>query len=129
MNYLYYFANTSLVLRVLTYLSQQSAINLDSITVIYLVDRWIVRITPKAVLPLNQDLDFIAFLKENGSLYEPTPRIEKALKRLDQEISITDVMNRYHVVIVSHGALNSEDIEAFRTTFVQGLGYCPPSLV
>ena len=129
MQYLYYFANTSLVLRVLTYLSQQSAIKLASITVIYLVDRWVIRIKPSSVLTLSQDLDFVSFLNENGSTYTLTPRIEKVIDWLDQGISVTDVMNQYHVVIVSHGALNSEDIEAFRTTFVQGLGYCPPSLV
>lgn len=129
MQYLYYFANTSLVLRVLTYLSQQGAIQLEAVTVIYLVDRWIIRINPAATLTLNQDLNFVSFLTENGSPYTLTPRIAKVLDRLDQGMPITDVMNRYHVVIVSHGALNPEDIEAFRTTFVQGLGYCPPSLV
>lgn len=129
MQYLYYFANTSLVLRVLTYLSRQSAIRLESLTVIYLVDRWIIRIRTQAVLTLNQDLNFIAFLRENGSPYTLAPRIAKVLDRLDQGTPITDVMNRYHVVIVSHGALNPEDVEAFRTTFVEGLGYCPPSLV
>ncbi|MGD1863194.1 MAG: hypothetical protein ACFB0D_01435 [Phormidesmis sp.] len=129
MQYLYYFANTSLVLRVLTYLSQQSAMRLQSVTVIYLIDRWIIRICPRTTLALNQDLNFVSFLKENGSSYTLTPRIEKALCRLDQGMPITDVMNQYHVVIVSHGALNPEDIEEFRSTFVQGLGYCPPSLV
>ncbi len=129
MQYLYYFANTSLVLRVLTYLSRRRAIQLESLTVIYLVDRWVMRIKTSTVLTLNQDLNFIAFLAENGSPYTPVLRIEKVIDRLDQGVSITEVMNRYHVVIVSHGALNPEDIEAFRTTFVQGLGYCPPSLV
>lgn len=129
MTYLYYFANTSLVLRVLTYLSQQSAMRLASMTVIYLVDRWVIRIVLRSTLTLEHDLNFTSFLRENGSPYTLTPHIKKVLHRLDQGVPATDVMNHYHVVVVSHGALNPEDIEAFRTTFVQGLGYCPPSLV
>ncbi|MEL6604996.1 MAG: hypothetical protein AAFP20_17415 [Cyanobacteria bacterium J06614_10] len=129
MQYLYYFANTSLVLRLLNYLSNQAAINLDSVTVIYLVDRWVVRVKLRESLVLHQDLNFTAFLRENGSPYTLTHRLDKALACLDRGMSCTEVMNRYHVVIVSHGDLRLGDIEEFRTTFVQGLGYCPPSLV
>ncbi|MEL6160622.1 MAG: hypothetical protein AAFQ40_13655 [Cyanobacteria bacterium J06623_5] len=129
MQYLYYFANTSLVLRLLTYLSNQAAISLDSVTVIYLVDRWVVRVKLRESLLLQQDLNFTAFLRENGSPYELTRRLETVLACLDRGMNCTDVMNRHHVVIVSHGDLRLEDIEEFRTTFVQGLGYCPPSLV
>jgi hypothetical protein len=129
MQYLYYFANTSLVSRLLSYLSNQAFIVLDTITVIYLVDRWVVRLKLKESLLLDQDLDFRAFLNENGAVYSPSPRISTVLKLLDASAPITDVMNQYHVVIVSHGKLNPEDIEDFRTTFVRGLGYCPPSLV
>ena len=129
MQYLYYFANTSLVLRILTYLAQNSAVKLESLTVIYRVDRWILRVNTQEVLTPNQDFDFVAFLKENGSPYTLTPRIAKVFEQLDEGTSITAVMNRHHIVVVSHGALNPEDVESFRTTFVQGLGYCPPSLV
>lgn len=129
MQYLYYFANTSLVSRLLSYLSNRATVVLDSVTVIYLVDRWVVRIKLKESLLLDQDLDFRAFLNENGSAYLPSPRISTVLSRLDASAPITDVMNQYHVVIVSHGTLKLDDIEDFRTTFVRGLGYCPPSLV
>lgn len=141
MQYFYYFANTSLVLRLLTYLSAHSsahgsahssahgAIALDAVTVIYLVDRWVVRIKVKEVLPIQKDLDFISFLNENGSPYSLNTRIKNVIDSLENGTTITDVMHRYHVVVVSHGALRPADIEDFKDTFVRGLGYCPPSLV
>ncbi|MGB3571330.1 MAG: hypothetical protein WBA01_04760 [Phormidesmis sp.] len=132
MQYLYYFANTSLVLRILSYLSEQVSIKLDAVTVVYLTDRWVVRVKVRRPLPLRQDLNFVSFLRENGSPHASTARLENVLLRLDAGDDITAVMNRYHLVVVSHdthGELNPQDIEVFRTTFVQGLGYCPPSLV
>ena len=129
MQYLYYFANTSLVLRLLTYLAKQVAINLDAVTVIYLVDRWVVRIRIKEPLPLQTDLNFVSFLRENGACYSPSKQILKVFESLDSGMSITDVMNLHHLVVVSHGGLSPADIQDFRTMFVQGLGYCPPSLV
>lgn len=129
MQYLYYFANTSLVLRILTYLSGQRTVLLKAVTVIYLVDRWVLRIKLREPLLLQHDLNFVSFLRENGSPYTLTPRLASALGQLDQGQSVTDVMNHYHVVVVSHGGLRPDDIEEFREMFVQGLGYCPPSLV
>ncbi len=129
MQYLYYFANTSLVLRILSYLSGQVSIKLEAVTVVYLTDRWVVRIKVKSPLSLMRDLNFVSFLHENGSPYTLTPRLENVLLSLDSGEDITAVMNRYHLVVVSHGGLNPQDVEVFRTTFVQGLGYCPPSLV
>lgn len=128
MQYLYYFANTSLVLRLLTYLSHRSR-HLEAVTVIYLVDRWVIRIKLKVPFLVQQDLNFVAFLNENGSPYTLSSRLAKVLKSLDDGLSATEVMERYHTVIVSHGALNLEDLEEFKATFVRGLGYCPPSLV
>ena len=129
MQYLYYFANTSLVVRLLTYLSKQVTFVLDAVTVIYLVDRWVVQIKLKSPLPSATDQNFKSFLLENGYAYKPSPSVCKALDGLDAGMSMTEVMNRYHVVVVSHGALQPADVEDFRTTFVKGLGYCPPSLV
>lgn len=129
MQYLYYFANTSLVGRILTYLSKQQAFPLASVTVIYLVDRWVIRIKLAATLPNERRLNFQAFLHENGHSYMPCSSVTAALSGLDAGMSITDVMNKYQVVVVSHGALRPADVEEFRTTFVRGLGYCPPSLV
>ena len=129
MQYLYYFANTSLVSRLLAYLSMQVMLSLDAVTVIYLVDRWVVRIKLRESLLPTQDLNFKAFLNENGCVYTLTPPVSQAISGLDAGMSVTEVMNRYHVVVVSHGALCPSDIEDFRVTFVKGLGYCPPSLV
>jgi hypothetical protein len=129
MQYLYCFANTSLVVRLLTYLSCQQIFSLASVTVIYLVDRWVVRIQMESALEQNCDLNFKAFLNENGYPYALSAPIARALQSLDAGMSITNVMNQHHVVVVSHGALRPADIEDFRVTFVRGLGYCPPSLV
>ena len=129
MQYLYYFANTSLVVRLLIYLSKQRTFHLDSVTVIYMIDRWVVRI--KLVEPLCEKklLDFQAFLNENGYVYTAQRPVTSAISSLDRGMSITAVMNKYHVVVVSHGKPHLADIESFRVTFVSGLGYCPPSLV
>ncbi|MGB3787869.1 MAG: hypothetical protein WA949_07655 [Phormidesmis sp.] len=129
MQYIYYFANTSLVLRLLTYFSKQAAIRLDLVTVIYLVDRWVVRVKLKECLCPQQNGDFLAFLNENGTPFSVTARLAIALESLEAEVSIAEVMKRYHLVIISHGALRPTDLTDFRTRFVQGLGYCPPSLV
>ncbi|MGB3296045.1 MAG: hypothetical protein WBB01_23930 [Phormidesmis sp.] len=129
MQYLYYFANTSLVVRLLTYLSKRVDFILEAVTVIYLVDRWVVRIKLKSPLLPAKARDFESFLLENGYQYRLSSPVSRALDGLDAGMSITEVMNRYHVVVVSHGALRPADIEDFRTTFVRGLGYCPPSLV
>lgn len=129
MKYLYYFANTSLVVRLLTYLSKQVDVQLASVTVIYLVDRWVVQIQLKSTLSVDRNLDFQSFLNENGYAYTPSSPVARALYSLDIGMPMTEVMNRYHVVVVSHGALQPADIENFRVTFVRGLGYCPPSLV
>ncbi|MFK8182600.1 MAG: hypothetical protein AB8B99_04445 [Phormidesmis sp.] len=133
MQYLYYFANTSLVVRLLGYLSQQVGFPLEAVTVIYLVDRWVVRVQLKVPLSEHRAFDFEAFLKENGYVYSLTSPIARpvsnALRDLDAGVSVTTVMDKYHVVVVSHGALQPASIESFRTSFVEGLGYCPPSLV
>lgn len=133
MQYLYYFANTSLVVRLLAYLSRQVAFPLKAVTVIYLVDRWVVRVQLKVPLSEHRALDFESFLKENGYLYSLTSPVSRpvcrALRELDKGFPVTAVMEEFHVVVVSHGALQPDSIENFRSSFVEGLGYCPPSLV
>ena len=133
MSYLYYFANTSLVVRLLTYLHKRVTLPLGAVTVIYLVDRWVVRVQLEKPLPTEQTLDFESFLKENGCTYpasEPAAvQIFTALQALDGGLSIAKVLEQYHVVVVSHGAPQPTSVENFRTSFVKELGYCPPSLV
>ncbi len=129
MQYIYYFANTSLVLRLLTRLAQQASICLESATVIYLIDRWIVRVRLEEAPFPGQHQDFLSFLSENGTPFSLTPRLADALNSLDTGASPAEVMKRHHVVVVSHGALKPIELTEFRSMFVQGLGYCPPSLV
>lgn len=128
MQYIYCFANTSLVLRLMTYLSRQIPLDLMSVTVIYLVDRWVVRIklSHELLPPLRGN--FLSFLTENGYAFTLSARNRDALTALDLGASVADVTRLYNAVIVSHGELHPEDIEAFCKRFVCGLGYCPPSL-
>lgn len=129
MKYTYCFANASLVLRLVTYLSKQVSIGFISVTIIYLVDRWIVRI--KLQSPLSAPLrgNFSAFLQEIGYPFTLSDREKNALAALEEGATVAAVTSRYHIVVVSHGGLHPEKIEAFRTTFTSSLGYCPPSLV
>ena len=113
----------------MTYLSEQLSGSLTSVTVIYLVDRWIVRIKLREKLVSRLEGNFSAFLLENGYAFTLSARNRDALLALDRGAAVADVMRLYHLVIVSHGDLHPENIETFRTTFVSGLGYCPPSLV
>ena len=79
MQYIYCFANTSLVLRLMTYLSRQIPLDLMSVTVIYLVDRWIVRIKlSHELLPPLQG-NFLSFLTENGYAFTLSARNRDAL--------------------------------------------------
>ena len=64
-----------------------------------------------------------------GPPYCPPHIVAEALEALDQGYSATDIMNRYQIVIVSHGAPNTFELKNFRQHFVQGLGYCPQNLV
>ncbi|MFE4104817.1 hypothetical protein [Almyronema epifaneia] len=128
MQYFYCFANASLTLRIIHYLFKQPGIRLACVTVIYLVDCWVMRIQLETPLEPVTRLDFEAFLKENGLPYQPSFHESMALKRLDIGGSPTEVMNRYHLVIVSHGIPQPEELEAFRQRFIEGLGYCPQNL-
>ena len=124
----YCFANTSLVLRLMTYLSKQSAIDLTSVTVIYLIDRWVVRIKLRTEPAVILKGNFLSFLNENGYPFQLSARNSDALSALDMGAPVSDVMKIYQLVIVSHGIPNLKDIKDFCETFVDGLGYCPPSL-
>lgn len=129
MEFLYCFANVSLTQRVLDYLLRKLRSHINCVTVIFLNDRWVVR------LKLDQDVDSRrgddcwAFLSEHGIPYYPTQAIDLVFKALDAGCVPTHVMNRYHTAIVSHGVPNPEEVGGFQEQFVTGLGYCPPSLV
>ena len=127
MQYLYSFANVSLTLRVMDRLSQMSSLN--SLTVIYLVDRWVMHLSLSTSLGSAAEGDLLAFLCENGMPHTPSNQLITTLKALSQGQSLTQVMNQHQVVVVSHGVPDPTELQEFCARFVEGLGYYPPSLV
>lgn len=128
MEYLYFLANTSLCLRVAEYLSTANQLPFQFMTVIHQIDGWVVKIKMSHYLTPQQHGDFRAFMNELGIPYEPDIRVRMALWGLETGQSPLSVMRRYQVAVVSHGQPNQDEIEAFRTQFVRGLGYCPETL-
>ncbi|MBF2079865.1 MAG: hypothetical protein IGR76_15430 [Synechococcales cyanobacterium T60_A2020_003] len=128
MDYLYYLANASLVLRVVEYLQRTSWLPVRFMTVIHQIDGWIVKVKLDDYPTPQQDGDFRAFLSELGISLEPDIRVKMALWGLETGQSPVEVMRRYQVAVVSHGSPDRYEIEEFRKQFVQGLGYCPETL-
>ncbi len=128
MEYLYYLANASLVLRIVEYLHSKPQMPIRFVTVIHQINGWVVKVKLNSPLNPQSDGDLRAFLNEIGIAYEPPMRVNMALWSLEAGQSPIDVMRRYQVAIVSHGSPQREEIEAFRQQFVQGLGYCPETL-
>ena len=129
MQYIYGIANVSLVLRILDWLSQIRDLPLESLTVVYLVDRWVMRLYLRNCLSDAAQQDLIAFLKENGIPHTPSRSLLNAIHALDQGYPPTQVMNEYQIAVVSHGIPDPTELHEFRARFVEGLGYYPPSLV
>ncbi len=129
MEFLYCFANVSLTQRVLDYLLRQLRSHINRVTVVFLNDRWVIRLELNLGLEAERCNDCWAFLSEHGIPYHPPAAITLAFKDLDAGCALTQVMNRYHVAIVSHGMPNPEEVGCFQEQFVAGLGYCPQSLV
>jgi hypothetical protein len=128
MEYLYYLGNTSLTLRVIDYLHSANHLPLQFITVIHLINGWVVRVKMREYLTPHQHGDFRALMNELGNPYEPEIRVQMALWCLEKGHSTLSVMRRYQVAIVAHGSPDRREIEAFRQQFVKGLGYCPETL-
>ncbi|MGJ3245438.1 MAG: hypothetical protein ACFE0I_05110 [Elainellaceae cyanobacterium] len=128
MEYIYYLANASLTLRVVEFLHSTLWLPVRFMTVIHQIDGWVIKIKLDQQLGIQEDGDFRAFLNELGIPYEPEIRVRMAFWGLETGQSPVDVMRRYQVAVVSHGAPDSAEIEAFRKQFVQGLGYCPETL-
>jgi hypothetical protein len=127
-NYLYSLANASLTLRVVEYLHQRRDLPLAFMTVVHQINGWVIRVNFFRPLDTGQHGDFRAFLQELGIPYEPTMRVQMAFWGLETGQSPVAVMQRYQIAVVSHGNPDSQEIEAFRSQFVQGLGYCPETL-
>lgn len=125
---LYCFCNATLTQRVLTYLSKRLRWVDRCVTVIFLNDYWIVRVEIRPGIKREAFQDAESFLSENGFPYHPCSHIQRVLDECTSGASLLDVMNRYHVAVISHGEPQFEEIQRFRDAFVKGLGYCPPSL-
>lgn len=128
MEYLYFLANTSLCLRVVEYLKNIHQLPLQFMTVIHQIDGWVVKIKMSRYFTPQIHGDFRAFMNELGIPYDPDIRVRMALWGLETGQSPLSVMRRYQVAVVSHGQPNQDEIEAFRSQFVKGLGYCPETL-
>jgi hypothetical protein len=129
MDYLYFLGNTSLTLRVIEYLCCFSHLPIQFVTVIHQIDGWVIKLKMAEYLTPLQHGNLQAFMRELGVPYEPDIRLRMALWGLETGQSPTSVMRRYQVAVVAHGKPDRQEIEAFRTQFVRGLGYCPQTLV
>lgn len=125
---IYSFGNASLTLRAIEYLRGNSKIEIDWVTVINLVDRWLIKLELQYPIAVELAKDIKAFFDEIGFIYEPPPSIDLALQSLEAGISPTAVMNYYRVVIVAHGKPDIQEIELFRQQIIDGLGYCPQTM-
>ena len=126
--YIYSFPNTSSTLRVIRHLRNRYRSCLNSVAVINLIDRWLVRLSLKNSIPYQLAKNLQAFLNEMGFVSQPSTKILQALASLDRGESPTEVMNRYQVAIVVHGKPETEEIEIFRDCIVERLGYCPQNM-
>ncbi|WP_319420475.1 hypothetical protein [Pleurocapsa sp. FMAR1] len=126
--YIYSFSNASYTLRVIKHLRNKYPTYLDSVTVINLVDRWLVQIYLKNLMPYQSEKNLQSFLDEMGIIIQPPSKVIDALASLAKGESPTEVMNRYQVVIVDYGKPKTEEIEIFRDQIVDRLGYCPQNM-
>ncbi|MEL6940923.1 MAG: hypothetical protein AAFO84_17210 [Cyanobacteria bacterium J06598_1] len=128
MEYLYYLANASLTLRVVERLLCVTELPLEFMTVIHQIDGWVVKVKLHESATERSQQNFLAFLNEIGTPYDPRFRVRMALWGLEMGQSAVDVMRRYQIAVVSHGKPDRVEIEEFRHQFVTGLGYCPETL-
>jgi hypothetical protein len=126
--YIYSFPNASCTLRVIKHLRHKYQLDLNSVAVINLIDRWLVKICLESSISEQLIKNLQAFLNEMGVICQPSTKILNALSSLEQGTSPTVVMNRYQVVIVAHGEPETEEIEIFRDQIVERLGYCPQNM-
>ena len=128
MDYLYALDNANLTLRVVEYLRDNDTLPLDTVTVLHYRQGWIVRIQFKWQPHPQHTSNLQAVMSEFGQSYQPTPTIERVLQGLAAGQSPMEMMQRYRVSVVAHGQPTQVEIKAFQQQFIQGLGYCPPSL-
>lgn len=127
--YTYSLLNASSTLRVVEHLRNKYQLYLNSVAVINLIDRWVVKISLKSCIPFKLAKNLQAFLQEMGVTYQPSAKLNEALMSLERGESPTVVMNRHQVAIVAYGQPATEEIEIFRDQIVDRLGYCPQNMV
>ncbi|MEM6449854.1 MAG: hypothetical protein AAF703_06030 [Cyanobacteria bacterium P01_D01_bin.105] len=128
MEYIYYLTNASLTLRVVERLLGVTQLPLEFMTVVHQMNGWILKVKLHESVGKQALHNFIAFLNEVGTAYDPPFRVRSAFWALEMGQSEKDVMRRYQVAVVSHGKPDRCEIEEFTTQFVTGLGYCPETL-
>ena len=128
LEYIYSFSNTSCTLIVIKHLQNKYQSYLYSVAVINLIDRWLVKLSFKNSTPYRLVQNIQAFANEIGYAFQPSSKVLKVLSSLDCGESSIEVMNRYQVVIVAHGKLETEEIEIFRDRIVERLGFCPQNM-
>jgi hypothetical protein len=128
MEYVYFLENAIFTLRVVKYLHRMPQLPVKFMTLIHLLDGWLILVKMKSPLNTQHSGDFQAFLNELGIPFEPPTRVNIALWSLEAGESPIDVMRRYQVVVVSHGSPDCSKIEAFRHQFTKRLGFCPETL-
>lgn len=127
--YIYSFPNTSCTIRAIAYLRNMDRAYLGSVTVINSLDHWLVKFSIVHSTPYRLTKNLQAFLDEMGYVSIPSRKIQQAIDSLDSGESPMVVMNRYRVVIVTHGKPETEEIEIFRDRVIDGLGYCPQNML
>ena len=118
MEYLYYFENANLTLRLVDYLCNKPQMPVAFITLIHQMDAWIVKVKMNSPLNFQQDGDFRAYLNELGIPEEPSRRISMALMSLELGQSAIDIMRRYQVVVVFHDKPKLEEIQALQQILI-----------
>lgn len=121
MEYLYYFENASLTLRIFEYLYSKHQMPAAQVTVIHQIDGWLVRVKIYSTLNSQQDEDLRAFLNELGIPEKPSRRLNMVFLSLEAGHSPIDIMRRYQVFVVVHSSPVRQEIEAFRQLFVPGV--------
>jgi len=115
MEYLYYFENASLTLRIFEYLYSKHQMP-AKVTVIHQIDGWLVRVKIYSTLNSQQDEDLQAFL--NGGIPEKTIKAPKYFLSLEAGHSPIDIMRRYQVVVVVHSSPVRQELKRSGNFFV-----------
>ena len=127
--YIYSFDNASFTLIAIEYLRQKYSQYIDSVAVINLIDRWLVKLYFKSYIPDRLLKNILSFLDEMGTVYRPSNNIIRALASLEAGERLVTVMNLYQVVVIIYGEPKIEEIEIFCSQVIDKLGYCPKNLV